>query len=119
MSVLSTVIGRGTRASQPAVTDVPAGSLYYVTDENVTERNSGSAWEDFSDVSGGGPGGGDSSYTAAYGSRPAAGNDGDLFLPNNGFYLERDTGAAWVPWGPIHPLTAPISGDFAILEQVQ
>lgn len=49
-------------------------------------------------------GGGDSTYTAAYGSRPAASNDGNLFLPSNGFVIERDTGAAWVPWGPIFPL---------------
>jgi hypothetical protein len=60
---------------------------------------------------------GDSIYTAAYASRPAPANDGDLFLPSNGFVLERDTGAAWVPWGPIFPLTAPVDGDFAWINQ--
>ncbi len=52
----------------------------------------------------GGGGGGDSTYTDAYASRPAASNDGDLFLPSDGAVIERDTGAAWVPWGPLFPL---------------
>ena len=56
----------------------------------------------------GGGGGGDSVHTDVYASRPAASNDGDLFLPSDGFVIERDTGAAWVPWGPIFPLS--ISG---------
>ncbi len=51
MSILSAVIARGTRASQPAATALPAGSLYYVTDESVIERSSGSAWEAYSDTS--------------------------------------------------------------------
>jgi hypothetical protein len=54
-----------------------------------------------------GGGGGDSSHTAAYASRPAASNAGDLFLPSDGAVVERDTGAAWVPWGPLYPLTEP------------
>jgi hypothetical protein len=62
-------------------------------------------------------GGGDSVYTAAYASRPAASNDGDLFLPSDGFTVERDTGSAWVPWGPVFPLVAPVSGDFAWINQ--
>ena len=49
--------------------------------------------------------------------RPAASNDGNLFLPNDGFYTERDTGAAWVPWGPIFPMTVPVSGDYAWFNQ--
>lgn len=66
---------------------------------------------------GGTASGGDSTYTAAYASRPAASNDGDLFLPSDGFVIERDTGAAWVPWGPLFPFTAPVSGDFAWINQ--
>lgn len=62
-------------------------------------------------------GGGDSTHTAAYGSRPAAGNPGDLFLPADGMTVERDTGSAWVPWGPVFPLTAPVDGDFAWVNQ--
>lgn len=75
------------------------------------------AADPFVRTSAAGGGGGDSSYTAAYGSRPAASNDGDLFLPNNGVYLERDTGAAWVPWGPLFPFTAPVDGDFSWTNQ--
>lgn len=45
---------RNTRANQPAANSVPTGSLYYVTDENVTERSNGSTWDDVSDVSTGG-----------------------------------------------------------------
>jgi len=62
-------------------------------------------------------GGGDSTYTAAYASRPAASNAGDLFLPSDGFVLERDTGTAWVPWGPIFPMVPPVLGDFTWVNQ--
>lgn len=69
------------------------------------------------DLEGAGVGGGDSTVTDVYASRPAASNDGDLFLPSDGFAIERDTGAAWVPWGPIFPLTAPVPGDFSWVNQ--
>jgi len=62
-------------------------------------------------------GGGDSTLTAAYGSRPAASNDGNLFLPSDGFVVERDTGSVYAPWGPLFPLTAPVDGDFAWINQ--
>lgn len=52
MSILSAVIARGTRASQPAATTLPAGSLYFVTDEFVIERSTGSAWQAYSNTSG-------------------------------------------------------------------
>ena len=48
MSTLATVIQRGTRASQPVASSVAIGTLYFVTDENVTERSSGSAWQSYS-----------------------------------------------------------------------
>lgn len=50
-SRLQDVILRGTRANQPAIADVAPGTLYYVTDEGVTERaaDDNSAWEDYSD----------------------------------------------------------------------
>jgi hypothetical protein len=60
---LQDVILRGTRADQPLATDVGSGTVYYVTDELVTERASdtatgvGGAWEDISDSGGGGGGG--------------------------------------------------------------
>jgi hypothetical protein len=60
---------------------------------------------------------GDSTTTAAYASRPAASNDGNLFLPSDGFQIERDTGSVWAPWGPIFPLTAPVDGDFSWVNQ--
>lgn len=47
---LEEVILRDDRASQPAANTVPAGTIYYVTDENVTERSTGAAWEDISDA---------------------------------------------------------------------
>lgn len=56
-------------------------------------------------------------HTAAYASRNAAAKAGRLFLPNNGFVVERDTGSAWAPWGPIYPLTVPVDGDFAWINQ--
>ncbi len=41
--------------------------------------------------------------TNTYTNRPGVSNDGDLFLPSDGYGIERDTGAAWTPWGPIFP----------------
>jgi hypothetical protein len=47
----TSVILRGTRASQPAAAASKIGALYGVTDEgNKLERNSGSAWEAYSPV---------------------------------------------------------------------
>ena len=46
---LAAVIQRGTRAAQPAADTVCTGSLYYVTDEEVIEQSSGTAWESYSD----------------------------------------------------------------------
>ena len=40
---------RGTRAAQPLATTVTTGTLYFVTDENKTERANGVSWESFSD----------------------------------------------------------------------
>lgn len=48
VAFVSTLTQRGTRADQPAATSVYAGTLYFVTDELVTERSSGTAWESFS-----------------------------------------------------------------------
>jgi hypothetical protein len=39
---------RDTRANQPAATAVAEGTLYYVTDERLLERSTGSAWENVS-----------------------------------------------------------------------
>ncbi len=55
--------------------------------------------------------------TDAYTSRPAAAYEGRLFLPNNGVYVERDTGAAWAPWGPLFPMTVPVDANYAWINQ--
>lgn len=56
--------------------------------------------------------------TAAYASEPATAlKTGDLFLPSNGVWMERYSGSAWIPWGPIYPMTKPVSGDFAWVNQ--
>ena len=47
---LEDVILRSTRALQPLATTVPVGTIYYVTDENVTERSNGTTWDDISDT---------------------------------------------------------------------
>ncbi len=55
--------------------------------------------------------------TTTYAGIQAAAKAGRLFLPSDGFKLYRDTGAAWAPWGPLFPFVAPISGDYAWLNQ--
>lgn len=45
---LANVILRGTRASQPVASGVCAGSLYFVTDEVLTERSDGVNWQSYS-----------------------------------------------------------------------
>lgn len=49
MPLASVYFQRGLRSAQPAATAVNIGTLYFVTDESVTERSTGSAWETFSD----------------------------------------------------------------------
>src|SRR4030095_15607794 len=46
---------RGLRSAQPAANTVTIGTLYFVTDENLTERSNGTSWETYSGISGGGP----------------------------------------------------------------
>lgn len=43
---------RGTRAAQPAATAVTVGTLYFVTDEDVTERSNGTTWDSYSGAAG-------------------------------------------------------------------
>lgn len=52
MALLSSVILRGNRASQPAANTVGAGTLYYVTDELKLERSTAAAWESYSSATG-------------------------------------------------------------------
>jgi len=44
----SDVILRGIRADQPSFLVAPVGALYFVTDENVIERNAGTSWQSYS-----------------------------------------------------------------------
>lgn len=55
--------------------------------------------------------------TAAYASRPSAATEGRLFLPSDAYAMERDTGSAWAPFGPVFPLTAPSDTGFAWVNQ--
>lgn len=52
--------------------------------------------------------------TGADASKSAAAA-GNLYLPNDGFYLRRDTGAAFANWGPIYPITEPDNSGFSDL----
>lgn len=61
--------------------------------------------------------GGDSTYTSAHASPPATPGAGDLWLPTDSFYAYRYSGSVWVPWGPIFPMTPPVDGDFAWINQ--
>ncbi len=47
----------------------------------------------------------------------AAAKAGSLYLPNDGLYLRRDTGAAFASWGPIFPMVEPVLADFAWVNQ--
>jgi hypothetical protein len=98
------LIMRDTRANQPAA-GVP-GRLYYVTDENVTERDNGSAWEDYSD---GGSGGGNVATDTIWdtkgdlavatgadaASKLAAGSNGQKLVADS----SQTTGLKWVSGG--------------------
>lgn len=55
----------------------------------------------------GGGGSGNVTDTGAIGSEPGSPASGDLYFPNNSFYLERYSGSAWVKWGTFFPFTDP------------
>lgn len=56
--------------------------------------------------------------SGTYASIPASGQvTGDLYLTTDGFGLYRWSGSAWVPFGPLSQFTAPVSGDFAWINQ--
>lgn len=46
-SRLQDVVQRGTRVGQPLATDVAEGTLYFVTDELLTERSNGTIWQSY------------------------------------------------------------------------
>lgn len=53
----------------------------------------------------------------AFASRPAAGTEGRLFLPSDGFVVQRENGTLWQSWGPSFPLVQPINSDFTWVNQ--
>lgn len=52
-----------------------------------------------------------------YANKSAAGTRGRLFLPTDGYQIEREDGTSWSPWGPLFPLTAPIDANYAWINQ--
>lgn len=89
-----------------------AVTIIRVTNGKLTDNGVGDVTLDLS-----GTAPGDSVLTNVHASRPGASNDGNLFLPSDGFSLERDTGAVYTPWGPIFPLTPPDDSQFAWINQ--
>lgn len=63
-------------------------------------------------------GGGSATTTSAYASPPGSPASGDLWFPSDSFYVNRYSGSAWVPWGPIFPMTPPVGGDFSWVNQL-
>lgn len=51
--------------------------------------------------------GGNTTSTTSYSARPSAAVSGNLFFPDDGFYIQRDTSSTWASWGPIYKFTAP------------
>jgi hypothetical protein len=110
-----------------ALLDLTAGD--YLELKVLLEPNSGTGTHD---VTGGnstvttfaafkvpsqGGGSGNITTAAAFSSRPAAGTDGDLFFPTDGFQIQRDNGATWKGWGPICPLVTPDDTGFSWVNQ--
>jgi hypothetical protein len=101
MPIFADCIRRGTRAAQPLPAHVTTGTLYFVTDEGVTERSSGAAWEVYSGAGGGGGGvplphapshaaaGSDALAVTALSGYPG---DGGLFLNGLGAFTAPPTG---------------------------
>lgn len=83
-----------------------------VSNGTLTDNGDGSAT-----VSTGGGGSGNVTSTGAAGSEPGSPASGDLYLPNNGFSVERYSGSAWVRWGPLFPLTDPTLQTWAWVNQ--
>jgi hypothetical protein len=97
---------------------LPAGGLDATgIDATFVPTSNGDDTWDWAAPTGGSADPADIILTDTYANRPAAGTAGRIFLPSDGVYLERDTGAAWAPWGPIYPMTPPVSGDFAWINQ--
>jgi hypothetical protein len=89
MANLEDLILRDTRANQPAA-GIP-GRLYYVTDENVTERDNGATWDDYSDE--GTPGGGGIDSGTSF---PGSPSTNDLFFRTDRGLIYYYDGTRWL-----------------------
>jgi hypothetical protein len=81
------LVRRGTRGSQPAATAVQIGTLYFVTDESITERSTGAAWQSYS-------GGAGTGNVVGVGSSVDA--ELVLFDSTTGKLIKRATGTGFV-----------------------
>jgi hypothetical protein len=52
-----------------------------------------------------------------YAGLQAAAVAGRVAMPSDSYYMLRDDGAAWNHYGPIFPVTPPVSGDFSWVNQ--
>jgi hypothetical protein len=52
-----------------------------------------------------------------YTNRPAVGDIGRLYLPTDGFSIDREDGTTWSSWGPVNQWTPPVFGDFSWVNQ--
>lgn len=87
-----------------------------VTNGTLTDDGSGAV---SLAITGGSPGSGGGDVTiGAYGSRPAAGNAGAIYLANDGIMASIDNGTAWKLFGPLYALnmTKQVS-DFTWVNQ--
>lgn len=61
---------------------------------------------------------GDDCIYGSIGSRPTAGSTGRLFIPSGGMVIQRDNGAGWDSFGPIHKFKQPpVASTFAWVNQ--
>lgn len=120
MSKLEDVILRDDRASQPAASAVAVGTLYYVTDESVTERSNGTTWDDFTDAGGSGSVATDAIWDAKGDLAGGTGADtaSILTVGSNGTALVADssatTGLAWEAFTASRRTRPFYSHDFGV-----
>jgi hypothetical protein len=81
-----------TRIRKEQITSAGASSGQVLSSDGL----GGAEW-----ATGGGSGGGSTSDT--YANRPAAGNEGNIFIPTDGYTIERDNGTSWDQWLGVFP----------------